>query len=761
MAFFVGSLVIVEVILILQLIAARRIKTEISKSIQQMIIVGAEITLVVFLQTICTDEILSRALFGLYFCSTDWLMFIVGKFILLYTNNERYLRRFYYSFPLLIFDIFFLGLNIEHQFAFSVVKTDTLMGEFYKFVPGPLFQVHGVIIYCLVAFSLIVLAVKIVKAPFIYKKKFYFVFAVIMVIVGLNAVIMFVGDTLDFSVYGYAGGALLFYYFALNYIPGELINQTISAVSREAREGIIIFDEEVCTFANNAAMTFLKVEGDVLLGKSKEEIIKNYLDKESGITEDDMEFNYTDSDSSEPKYYKVSYHTLYDAKGEHIGGSLTIYDKTDEDKELREQIYLATHDTMTALYNREHFFTRAEEVLANDPDTKYVIIASDITRFRLVSDLFGEELADRVIIKISEELRNALPKEAIYGRLYSDRFAILLPKRLHDEKMLISIADSVNRVDKQYAYTIKMCFGVYEVVDRDLPVNVMCDRALGCITSIKEDYRKYVAYYSEESLESLKREQEIISELDDALENGDMTVFLQPIVKYDGTVVGAEALARWIHPVRGLISPGVFIPIFEKRNLIVKVDVYVWELACKILNRWVREGKDWFVSVNISTKDIYFVDVFDVFTRLVSKYSIPPEKLRIEITESAVAQDVKTVTELITRLQRIGFVVEIDDFGSGYSSLNMLKDFTADVLKIDMKFLSNADEDKRSKEILRSVISLAKNLGMVVITEGVETREQADFLEEHHCDLYQGYYYSKPVPEAEFIQKVDEIKNTI
>jgi EAL domain-containing protein (putative c-di-GMP-specific phosphodiesterase class I) len=175
----------------------------------------------------------------------------------------------------------------------------------------------------------------------------------------------------------------------------------------------------------------------------------------------------------------------------------------------------------------------------------------------------------------------------------------------------------------------------------------------------------------------------------------------------------------------------------------------------------VREGKDWFVSVNISTKDIYFVDVFDVFTRLVSKYSIPPEKLRIEITESAVAQDVKTVTELITRLQRIGFVVEIDDFGSGYSSLNMLKDFTADVLKIDMKFLSNADEDKRSKEILRSVISLAKNLGMVVITEGVETREQADFLEEHHCDLYQGYYYSKPVPEAEFIQKVDEIKNTI
>ena len=256
------------------------------------------------------------------------------------------------------------------------------------------------------------------------------------------------------------------------------------------------------------------------------------------------------------------------------------------------------------------------------------MVCSDITKFSLISDMFGEQIADDVIVKVAEEFRNNLPPEAVYGRLYSDRFAALLPKQLLEEKTLVRMADAVNRGDRGFSYTIKICFGTYDVIDRELPISVMCDRALSSISSIKEDYRKYVAHYNEKSLESLKREQELISELDEALANKDMTVFLQPIVKADGTVMGAEALARWNHPTRGLISPGVFIPVFEKRNLIVKVDVYIWERACQILHNWIEEGRDWFISVNVSTKDIYFLDIFDILTKLATKYHVPAERKR-------------------------------------------------------------------------------------------------------------------------------------
>ncbi len=760
MKLFIGSVVVVAIFLICLLFLCRKNKSEMSKSIQTIIAVGTSISIIIILQALCTDEKISLALFGAYFCLTDWLMFVIARFALKYANYDKFLKLLNYAFPALIFDIFFLALNVEHQYAFSVQRINTFVGEFYKFVPGPLFQVHGVIVYFLVLICLATFLIKTIKSPGIYKKKYYTFFVIFLLLVILEGAFMFIGDTVDFTVYGYAGAAALLYYFTLSFIPKELMNQTISIVSQESKEGIIIFDEAGCIFFNNAAKSMLRLEGseaDTLMGKSRGELIRKYIypDYQEEICY--REFKTTFEEDGRTYYYKSLYRGVYDDKGNIIGTSLIMYDKTHEDEELRKQRYLATHDTLTGLYNKEYFFRVAADRIQKDLETKYVLVCTDITKFSLINDLFGEKIADGVILRIAEEFRTKLPECAIYGRLYADRFAMLFPRKYLEEKMLINIAESINTGEKEYAYTVKMCFGVYEIVNRTVPVSIMCDRAQGAIPSIKEDYRKYVAYYNEASLESVKREQEMISELDYALKNKDIKIFLQPIVKNDGTIVGAEALARWLHPQRGLIPPGVFIPVFEKRNLIVKMDYYVWEEACAQLAQWEKEGKDWFISVNISTKDIYFLDIFDVFTGLVAKYKIASDKIRIEITESAVAQDVATVTDLITRLQRLGFIVEIDDFGSGYSSLNMLKDFPADILKIDMKFLSRADEDKRSKEILRSVIALAKNLGMEVITEGVETIEQARFLSEEKCDMFQGYYFSKPLPVDEFIQKIDEM----
>lgn len=777
MTYFIGSLIVCIAIVAIVLFKCIKIKSDYSTRIQEIICIGIFIMIVVIFQTLCNNEKWSMALFGLYFCATDWIMFVIAKFALVYTNNEKFEKFINYLFPVLIFDVFFMAMNVEKQYAFTVTRVQTAVGDFFKFVPNDLFLVHMAVVYFLIAYAILTLLIKGLKAPKTYKKKYLWLFFLVLVIVVWNGIIMFVGNTLDYSVYGYFLGAILFYYFALKYIPNEILNATIASLTHDAKDGIIIFDEVKCLYSNSAAKKYLRVEDEDgkerLVGMAKSTIFEDYFSdafpKEDGKNEgknvlldeskDVVEFEYNYIENNQKYFYYILFKKLKNSDGDSIGSALIIYDNTEDKKDIEQKEYTASHDSLTDLLNKEYLFQAISEKLNAEPENKFILACSDITKFKLINDLFGERIADGMLVKEANEITRRFGEDCVYGRIAADRFAILMPRRIYDEKVLTEIANSINYVERDYAYTVKMSWGIYEVNDVTTPISVMCNRALGSINIIKDDYRIFVAYYNDDVIESAKREQELIAELDDAIERRDITIFLQPIVRPDGTVVGAEALARWIHPKKGMISPAEFIPIFEKNNLIVKLDLHIWEIACQRLRSWREEGKDWFISVNISTKDLYYLDVFDVFTKLVSRYKIPAEKIRLEITESAVIKDINMIISLITRLQRFGFVVEIDDFGSGYSSLNMLKDLTVDVLKIDMKFLSRADEDPISKEILRTVLELAKRLKMEVVTEGVETDAQVHFLEEAECDYIQGYYFSKPVPEGDFVKVVNEIQS--
>lgn len=219
-------------------------------------------------------------------------------------------------------------------------------------------------------------------------------------------------------------------------------------------------------------------------------------------------------------------------------------------------------------------------------------------------------------------------------------------------------------------------------------------------------------------------------------------------------MLGAEALVRWSHPERGMINPGEFIGIFEKNGLIVELDQYVWEMACMQLQKWKEMGQDdMYLSVNISPRDFFFMDIHQRFTELVEKYEIDPGKLKLEITETAVMTDMEKQLRMIDRLREAGFVVEMDDFGSGYSSLNMLKNIRVDVIKIDMAFLGQSDDEVRARVILRTVVELSRQLEIPVITEGVETAEQVAFLKAIGCGMFQGYYFARPMEIEDFEQK--------
>ena len=299
--------------------------------------------------------------------------------------------------------------------------------------------------------------------------------------------------------------------------------------------------------------------------------------------------------------------------------------------------------------------------------------------------------------------------------------------------------------DGRLTHHLLIHLGVYSVAERDADVSVMFDRAHLALSRIRDDYKTHIAYYDSKIREKVLWDQKISAMLPDAIADMQIRPYLQPITDRDGKVVGAEALARWIHPEHGFMSPGMFIPVFEKNGMIVELDRHMWSCACRILSDWKGVHDDVFLSVNISP-----FDVVKEIRSLVEEYAIEPSKLRIEITETIMMNDSEERMKTLETFRQLGFIVEMDDFGSGYSSLNLLKDMPVDVLKVDMKFLSGTKEGRKSNMILRSIMQLAEELGIASLTEGVETKQQYHDLCEMGCRLFQGYYFAKPMPLEDF-----------
>ena len=411
-------------------------------------------------------------------------------------------------------------------------------------------------------------------------------------------------------------------------------------------------------------------------------------------------------------------------------------------------------DPLTKVYSREYFFEKAQERILSNPEVDYYMICTDIKDFKLINDLYGNEIANNLLIKEAEQLRIYFQKTAVYGRIGGDKFAMCIPKETLWEPDFFRLTDNLKGMFRKSSYQLQIYAGVYEMQDIKESISVACDKANIAIASIEGDYQKKVAYYNQGFIENELKRKQVLSEFDLALRKNQFCIFLQPQTGKDGTAHGAEALVRWYHPTRGLLMPGEFIGYLEQAGVIYKLDAYVWEQAAFRLSEWKKIGRgDLHISVNISTKDFYYMDIYATVTGLVEKYDIDPSNLRLEITETALATNFVDILEVVTKLQESGFIIEIDDFGSGYSSFNMLKDFNADILKIDREFLNETANQKRSRTILEGIIRLSVQMQMDVISEGVETREQVDMLTDMGCGMFQGYYFSKPISVEEFERK--------
>ena len=413
-------------------------------------------------------------------------------------------------------------------------------------------------------------------------------------------------------------------------------------------------------------------------------------------------------------------------------------------------------DDVTGGKDKKEFERVAGKMLRSDAG--YVLVYANIDRFKLINEIYGNSVGDQILHQIHGIIDAELGWDEVSGRIMADNFGILmhfhsLPKL--DERLARISKQMEELVDENgNRYGIALYYGVYVINDKDIEVSTMLEHANLARRKISPGYRVPMGIYDEKDKFRLGREKELEMKMHESLERGDFIPYLQPKYELEGeTVAGAEALVRWVDSEEGMIFPNEFIPLFESNGFVVDIDLYMFEQVCRMVERWGRAGwRTIPVSVNLSRSHFNVPNFFDAYEAILEQYEIPPRSIEIELTESLFYNDMEALNTLVTKIHRAGLSCSIDDFGSGFSSLNVLKEVQVDALKLDRVFFvnDNSQENERGKSVIQSVIQLAQALDLHTISEGVEERDQVESLKQMKCDLIQGYVFAKPMPVTEF-----------
>ena len=675
-------------------------------------------------------------------------------FVSEYTGvRTMFSKEFYFIGVLSLADSVMLALNPFLHGVFRVSKTEDIIGHTYYYISRRenLYIFHFALAYLILAIGIVMLLKKILRSPKIYKLKYLIILLIIVIVMVGHVFYLSMDSTFDYSILLYAAVAAALFYFSIIYVPRGLMEKLLLFTIANMKDGI------VCVDIDGKVAHYNKTAREYCSDIDNENAVSDYInqwfnDNPEALDHDELTWKDVRQIDGEMRRFINDYKRIYDSEGKYVGCFFIYHDRTNDYKRIAEEKYRSSHDFLTGLYNKEQFCNEAGKLMSENKDVPFIIVCTDVKNFKMINEIFGVKRGDDLLLRIAGAIRSLSEGNgSVCGRLTGDRFALCMKKENFNEAALLADSVRLSSFLGEDIFKVQMHFGIYEVTDPELSVSVMCDRANFAIHTIKDSYQSIVAYYNDEMRDSFLSEQKMISEFEAALGSGQFTAYIQPQITAEGRILGGEALVRWIHPVEGLVSPGKFIETFEQTGLICRLDSYMWEIACIQLCKWRQRGLlDNYLSVNISKKDFFLMDVYGTLTSLIEKYCLDPKCLHLEITETAIMNIPEKQQHLISQLRDYGFIVEIDDFGSGYSSLNTLKDLYVDVLKIDMGFLEKTGNTERSMIILRMIIELAKSLDMAVITEGVETGEQAEFLKQCGCDVFQGYFFAKPMKVSDF-----------
>ena len=434
--------------------------------------------------------------------------------------------------------------------------------------------------------------------------------------------------------------------------------------------------------------------------------------------------------------------------------------KLENEEKLRQVL---DHDPLTGVLSTQGFRKRVEELLRLHTDTPYCLSYCNIRNFKYINASLGRDAGDELLKFWAEKFLEYLSKDEAIGRLTADHFVIL--RRLRDkEDMKVDEVNVIKPVENFFIHQgkdtrVRICCGIYLLTPKDfrnINVDQMIDLARVAEQRARENRKTDYEFYNPEQWERGRQIAEIVNLLPKALADGDIQVWYQPQVDYQtGKLIGAEALCRWDHAKLGMLYPDGFITVLEDAGLIYELDCFVWDSVCEDLHRWNQQGQYRAVSVNVSRNDITEDrDIPELFRALIQKYDLKVDQLRIEITETAFAEKSELLIRTTEKLKSYGFKVEMDDFGSGYSSLHMLKEVPVDRIKLDLHFLTGTGDQEKGRKIITYIIQMVRSLGLELIAEGVETKEQAEFLKQKGCSEMQGYYFYRPMPVHDFEEVV-------
>lgn len=417
---------------------------------------------------------------------------------------------------------------------------------------------------------------------------------------------------------------------------------------------------------------------------------------------------------------------------------------------------IAYTDTLTGERNLEKFRIDVTNTLNNSKSEEYSILYFDVEKFKHINEAYGFEIGNEVLKFISKCFSSCLTSEDVFGRSSADYFVAFIKERNQD--VITSRVEEVYkrikafREEKNKPIRLSMRCGVYNIMPGETDISSLMDKANEARRSLKKDIGKNIAFYTDDMHERILKEKLIEESMHSALENDDFQVYLQP--KYDiakHQIAGAEALVRWQHREEGMMSPFEFIPIFERNGFIIDLDFYVFEKVCQKMNEWMSLGYEITpISVNISRVHLGEKDFICKLTTILNKYQIPPNYIELELTESTFTENIDSLISIMKDLKKAGFLISMDDFGTGFSSLNLLKVLPIDILKLDKSFLDRKETTTKEEILVADVVRMAHHLEIKVVAEGVEKMKQAAFLKSINCDLAQGYVYARPMPIEDF-----------
>ena len=551
-----------------------------------------------------------------YYLGMDVLMFAMMRFTLKYCGMDWSGKfRWFLVCGLLLIDVVQLLLNpvFGHAFSSEVVMVEG--APYYKLVPRLGQTFHRVVDYGLVMVFLAIFLMKMIRSPRIYVERYAVIFISIIVAAAWQSLYIFSRTPVDRSMIAYAFFGLMVYYFSLHYRPMRLMDRLLAGIASDMKESLFFFDSSGhCIWANPQGLSLVGVDEEHV-DSAPERLTEIFGDtsqlRDNRGRRQDVYFG------EELHFYTIEKKTLRDKRDKKLGSFLSFRDDTEAELAMRRKMYNATHDALTGLFTREFLYEQVRERLDQYPETAFVIAYLDISEFKLINDVFGKDFGDLTLKQVADLVRRVMPKEGVYGRLGGDTFGLFVPMSAFPWKALEAEISGLIVRDENRQHHMLLHLGIYEVSDRQLEVSAMFDRAHMALDTIRDEYHVFVAYYTDELRDKTLWNQHISGDLEVALRERQILPYLQPLVNVHGTVVGAEALVRWIHPVDGFLSPAMFIPIFEKNGMIADVDRYMWRCACEILAEWQKQGRDTFISINVSPKDFYFMDVPEELRSLV------------------------------------------------------------------------------------------------------------------------------------------------